>query len=180
MLRTSLVVSCLAVFLIGAPLGGAAHATDGVSQAERAKVPAFRLKDLTGKKVHIKDLKGKVVMISFWATWCVPCKRELDDLAKLYKKTDKSKGLEVLAIATDGPETFSEIRGVVKRHKWPFRILPDKEGEATSILNPRGTVPYSMYVDRHGRLAYDHEGYAQGDAEKMAKRIKELLAEPAP
>lgn len=157
-----------------------AHANEaGVAAAERAKVPSFRLKDLKGKKVNIKNLKGKVVMISFWATWCVPCKRELDDLAKIYKK-QKGEGLEVLAIATDGPETFSEIRGVVKRHRWPFRILPDKEGEATSILNPRGTVPYSMYVDRHGRLAHTSEGYGQGDAEKMAKRIKELLAEPAP
>ena len=155
-----------------------AHSAEPAVAAERPKVPAFRLKDLKGKKVSIKSLKGKVVMISFWATWCVPCKRELDDLAKLYK-TEKDKGLEVLAIATDGPETYSAIRGVVKRHRWPFPILPDKEGEATSILNPRGTVPYSMYVDRQGRLAYDHEGYAQGDAEKMAKRLKELLAEPA-
>ncbi|MDP6943828.1 MAG: TlpA disulfide reductase family protein [Myxococcota bacterium] len=176
MSRIFLAVTLLLAFTVASP---ALAADAGVAAADRAKVPAFRLKDLKGKKVHIKDLRGKAVVISFWATWCVPCKRELDDLAKLYK-TLKKEGLEVLAIATDGPETFSEIRGVVKRHRWPFRILPDKEGEATSILNPRGTVPYTMYVDRHGRLAYDHEGYAQGDAKKMAKRIKELLAEPAP
>ena len=180
MFRTLMLATLLAATLVSAPMAGSAFAADkGVVATERSKVPAFRLKDLKGKKVHIKDLKGKVVMISFWATWCVPCKRELDDLAKIYKK-HKKDGLEVLAIATDGPETFSEIRGVVKRHRWPFPILPDKEGEATSVLNPRGTVPYSMYVDRHGRLAHDHEGYAQGDAAKMAKRIAELLAEPAP
>ena len=91
-----------------------AHSAEPAVAAERPKVPAFRLKDLKGKKMSIKSLKGKVVMISFWATWCVPCKRELDDLAKLYK-TEKDKGLEVLAIATDGPETYSAIRGVVKR-----------------------------------------------------------------
>ena len=159
--------------------GGVASASELKPASERAKVPAFQLKDLKGKRVNIKKLKGKVVMISFWATWCVPCKRELDDLAKLYK-VHKKEGLEVLAIATDGPETFSAIRGVVKRHRWPFPILPDKEGEATSILNPRGNVPFSMYVDRHGRLAHDHEGYAQGDAAKMAKKLKQLLAEPAP
>jgi len=153
--------------------------TSEVVAADRAKVPSFRLKDLKGKRVSLKDLKGQVVVISFWATWCKPCKRELDHLAKIYKKRHGA-GLEVLAIATDGPETFSEIRGVAKRHRWPFPVLPDKEGEATSVLNPRGTVPYSMYVDRQGRLAYDHEGYSQGDAEKMAKRIEDLLAEPTP
>ena len=171
-------IIALALVLAGLT-AGVASASDLKPPGERAKVPTFQLKDLRGKRVNIKKLKGKVVMISFWATWCVPCKRELDDLAKLYKK-HASEGLEVLAIATDGPETFSAIRGVVKRHRWPFPVLPDKEGEATSILNPRGNVPFSMYVDRHGRLAHDHEGYAQGDAAMMAKKIKQLLAEPAP
>jgi cytochrome c biogenesis protein CcmG, thiol:disulfide interchange protein DsbE len=180
MKRAFVVLATLLAVTLAATLSPPpAHSAEAAVAADRAKVPSFRLKDLKGKKVRIEDLKGKVVMISFWATWCVPCKRELDDLAKLYKK-HHGAGLEVLAIATDGPETYSAIRGVVKRHRWPFRILPDKEGEATSILNPRGTVPYSMYVDRQGRLAYDHEGYGQGDAEKMAKHIKELLAEPAP
>ena len=178
MFRHLIIAACLSALLLGGAFAGAASAADGPSAAERAKVPAFQLKDLKGKRVHIKDFKGKVVMISFWATWCVPCKRELDDLKKLYKK-HKGDGFEVLAIATDGPETYSAIRGVVKRHRWPFRILPDKEGEATSILNPRGNVPFSMYVDRQGRLAHEHEGYAQGDAKKMATKIAELLAEPA-
>ena len=146
------------------------------SEPVRSKVSSFHLKDLKGKKVALKELRGKVVVISFWATWCVPCKRELDDLAKLYKK-HRNDGLAVLAIATDGPETYSDIRGVVKRHRWPFRILPDQAGEVTSILNPRGAVPYSIYVDRHGLLAYDHEGYSQGDASKMIIRIKKLLVE---
>ena len=146
---------------------------------DRPPVPKFSLKTLKGKRIKIEKLKGKVVVISFWATWCKPCKRELDDLKKIYKDR-KSDGLEVLAIATDGPETFSEIRGVVKRHKWKFPILPDKEGSAMSILNPRGTVPYSMYIDRQGRIAHSHEGYNQGDAEKMIARIKALLDEKSP
>ncbi len=142
-------------------------------KTQSAIVPAFNLKSLKGKKVQISDFKGEVVVISFWATWCVPCKRELDDLKTFYNK--QGKNFKVLAIATDGPETYSSIRGVVKRHKWPFYILPDKEGEVTSILNPRGTVPYSIYVDHNGYIAYDHEGYSQGDREKMFKRIKKLL-----
>jgi peroxiredoxin len=147
----------------------------GVAHArEHAPVPSFHLKDLKGKKIQIKDFNGDVVVISFWATWCVPCKRELDDLAELYKEHN-DVGFKVLAIATDGPETFSAIRGVVKRHRWPFHILPDKEGEVTSILNPRGTVPYSIYVDRTGRIVYDHEGYSQGDKAKMFKQVKKLL-----
>ena len=156
-------------------IGKCAELFTGIAHAhENAPIPAFHLKNLKGKKIQINDLKGRVVVISFWATWCGPCKRELDDLAELYKK-HKDNGFKVLAIATDGPETFSEIRGVVKRRGWPFHILPDKEGEVTSVLNPRGTVPYSIYVDHLGRIAYDHEGYSQGDRDKMTKRIKKLL-----
>ena len=151
-------------------------ATTSFAQPAHAEteVPSFFLKDLKGKKIQIKDFDGDVVVISFWATWCVPCKRELDDLAKLYKKYNKS-GLAVLAIATDGPETYSDIRGVVKRHRWPFHVLPDKDGKVTSILNPRGTVPYSLYLDRNSNIVYNHEGYAQGDAARMTKLIKKLL-----
>ena len=98
MSRHLIIAACLSALLFGGAFAGAASAADGSSAAERAKVPAFQLKDLKGKRVHIKDLKGKVVMISFWATWCVPCKRELDDLKKLYKK-HKGDGFEVLAIA---------------------------------------------------------------------------------
>ena len=174
---------CLMALLSGpafAKSSSTKSAFDALSaDKDRPPVPKFSLKTLKGKRVKIEKLKGKVVVISFWATWCKPCKRELDDLKKIYKDR-KADGLEVLAIATDGPETFSEIRGVVKRHKWKFPILPDKEGSATSILNPRGTVPYSMYIDRQGRIAHSHEGYNQGDAEKMIARIQALLDEKSP
>tara|TARA_Y100000296_G_C5102118_1_gene220535 strand:- start:190 stop:705 length:516 start_codon:yes stop_codon:yes gene_type:complete len=165
-MKTITFLALVAMFLVAGPAPA--------KESERPTVPAFHLKNLQGKKIRVKDFDGDVVVISFWATWCAPCKRELDDLAELHKKYNES-GLEVLAIATDGPETFSQIRGTAKRHGWPFHILPDKEGEVTSILNPRGTVPYSIYLDRQNNIAYDHEGYAQGDAAKMTKRIKKLL-----
>ena len=168
---SNLVKTFVSILLIFLCLTIVAHAND-----KRSIMPPLNGRDLQGKKINLSEFKGKVIVISFWATWCGPCKRELDDLNKIYKKRKKD-GFAVVAVATDGPETYSDIRGVVKRHKWAFRILPDKEGALTSILNPRGTVPYSIYVDRQGRLAYDHEGYSQGDAQKMSDKIKSLLQE---
>ena len=165
------------VLCIGLVLTPMTAAASGPT-AGRSALPKFKLKDLKGKTVTPASLKGKVVVISFWATWCVPCKQELDFLEGVYKK-EKDKGFEVLGIATDGPDTFSQIRGVVKRHRWTFPVLPDREGRATAALNPRAASPFSMYIDRQGRVAYDHEGFSRGDAPKIEARIKELLAEPA-
>lgn len=175
MTRRALLVATCALFFVSLLAAPIASAVDGPT-AGRATVPKFALKDLKGKRVRLQDLKGKVVVISFWATWCVPCKQELDELQRFYE-TYEGGDFEVLAISTDGPETASAIRGTVKKHKWGFKVLHDGEGQATSLLNPRGVTPYSMFVDRKGKLAYDHEGYSRGDAAKMIERIKGLLAE---
>ncbi len=169
-------VSPVAPMSPGADVAG--EATEVSPTAGRASVPKFSLKDLKGKRVRLEDLKGKVVVISFWATWCVPCKQELDELQKIYS-AQQGDDLVVLAISTDGPETAAQIRGTVNKHKWDFTVLHDGGGEATSLLNPRGVTPYSMFIDRNGKLAYDHEGYSRGDAPQMIERIKTLLAEKA-
>jgi peroxiredoxin len=144
---------------------------------DRRPVPAFELESLQGDRVSLASLEGKVVVVSFWATWCVPCKQELDYLQKVYED-HAEKGFTVLAIATDGPETQSKIRTVVKQKKWGFPVLLDTDGRAMAILNPRGLTPYTMFVDRKGRLAFDHEGFSTGDGEKHRAKVETLLAEP--
>lgn len=169
-------VSLVACLLI-APL---AWADDGEialpPAAKRAKVVDFRLETLAGKKVRLSDYAGKVVVVNFWATWCAPCKQELPFLDAYFRELE-AKGLVVLAISTDGPRTQSQVRSVVKRHKWSMPILLDEQGEVVAELNPRGAAPYTLFVDRTGRVAFDHSGYTAGDEIGMRKRIELLLAE---
>ncbi|MFC1612148.1 TlpA disulfide reductase family protein [Myxococcota bacterium] len=164
------------VFLV-AQLPAPALAVEVKSADSRVSLARFELKSLAGRRVRDKDLAGKVAVISFWATWCAPCKQELEALDALLKKRQDGE-LAVLAIATDGPETLSAVRSTVKRKRWSFLAAADPEGSVTAALNPRGSVPYTLFVDREGRIAYVHAGYRSGDEAKYAEIIAALVAEP--
>lgn len=147
--------------------------------SDRAPVPHFKGKTLKGKKVKLSTYKGKVLAVAFWATWCKPCLQELPHLADFHRKY-KDKGFELLIIATDGPETASRVKPTVKQEKYRLKDIPcihDEDGSLAAKLNPRGTNPFTVYIDRQGRIAKSHEGYTAGDEEKAEKLILELLEE---
>lgn len=173
-MKTPVTLALAAALVFSAVTADAADPPD-----KRATIADFALKNLKGKRVKLSDFKGKVVVVNFWATWCVPCLQELPFLADYYDKY-KDQGFTVLAVTIDGPETFSRVRSVVKRRKWKMPILLDQDGSVAAMLNPRGTNPYTMFVDRQGRVAHDHEGYNSGDEKGYEDVIKRLLAEPAP
>jgi thiol-disulfide isomerase/thioredoxin len=152
-----------------------AHAED-TAPADRKPVTDFSLPTLEGKKVKLSDAKGKVVVISFWATWCGPCKQELPLLDAIAKKY-ADKGLVVLSINTDAPKTVAEVRRVVKSKELTLPILLDGEGAVASKLDPANAMPYTLYLDRQGRVAHTHEGFQPGDEKDIEARIVALLAE---
>ena len=145
-------------------------------EAERKSVADFELKDIDGKKVRLSDHRGKVVVVSFWATWCEPCKQELGFLNQYYREL-KDKGFEVIAVSTDAPETQAEVKAVTLQKGWEFKVLLDGAGEVSALLNPRGATPYSMFLDRNGNLSYDHEGYTVGDEVHYKPLVEALLGE---
>ena len=135
----------------------------------------FRLKDLSGKEYSLTDFQGKVVVISFWATWCKPCLRELKFLKAL--KAKHPNKLEVLAVATDGPNTASRIRPVSIQKRLTMPILLDADGSVMASMNARGILPQSNYLDYEGKLAYAHDGFVAGDEEIITSTIEALLKE---
>ena len=160
-------------------LAAAAHADVKLTPpADRPTVADFTLNTLKGTPVRLADLKGKVVMINFWATWCRPCLQELKFVDEYYKQL-KDKGVEVLAITTDGPQTLGKVRQTVKRRRWKMPVLLDQDGAVMANLNPRGNQPFTLYIDRAGRKAGEHDGYTAGDEKGMKATLEALLAEAA-
>jgi peroxiredoxin len=162
-----------AALLSFAPL---ARAAEPAPPESRADAGDFDLDDLEGNARSLGEFEGKVVIISFWATWCTPCLQELPFLDALYVEHG-SDDLVVLAVSTDGPETTAQVRAISRRSDWSMPVLLDVDGSVMARLNPRGTQPFTIFVDRQGRIAHTHEGYVSGDEVSHAAVARALIAE---
>jgi peroxiredoxin len=138
--------------------------------------PNFVAKDLDGKKVELKEVWANgPVLVSFWATSCKPCIKELSELEKVYKKY-KEKGFEILAIDGDGPRSISKVKPMVKGLKWEFPVLWDESKDISRKFHVLG-IPHTVLIDKSGEIRYTHTTYRPGDEEVIKKKIEELLDE---
>jgi peroxiredoxin len=145
-------------------------------QEKTTTAPNFILKDLDGKKVELKELLGNgPILVSFWATSCKPCIKELNELQKVYKNY-KEKGFEILAIDQDGPRSISKVKPMVKGLKWEFPVLWDESKDVYRKYHVLG-IPHTVLIDKSGEIRYTHTTYRPGDEEVIKKKIEELLDE---
>ncbi|MCI4589201.1 TlpA family protein disulfide reductase [Sphingobium sp. BYY-5] len=136
-----------------------------------AAAPAFELTLVDGGKVSLADLKGQVVVLNFWATWCVPCRKELPTLDTYYAMQQKH-GLKVFAITTEGSVPIAQLRKLFAAMAIP---------SARRIKGPYGPltgVPTNFVIDRAGKLRYAKAGAFDLDA--LNALLVPLLNEPAP
>jgi peroxiredoxin len=164
-------MACAALWLLlGAPPASSQE------RERRPLVPDFEATSLGGETVRLSALRGRVVVVSFWATWCAPCLLELPFLQGFYEELG-DEGLTVVAVAMDGPETQSQVRREVRRSGLTMPVILDTDGTITSVLNPRAAAPFTLFIDRRGGRAHVQEGYASGDELHYRVRLDALLAE---
>ena len=152
-------------------LGLAAVAGTASALDKGTRLPEFGAKDLTGKPVSLGSLKGKVVIVDFWATWCAPCKEEMPVLERLYKKY-KDKGLVVVGVSVD--EEAGNVGPFIKKMKVSFPIVHDAGHKVADRFKPP-KMPSSYVVDRKGIVRYIHEGFHAKDAAALEKEVAALL-----
>ena len=140
------------------------------------KAPNFSAPDLEGEKVELKTLLQEgPVLISFWATHCKPCIKELNQLLKLYPDY-KEKGFEILAIDVDGPRSVSRVKSKVKGLKWKFPVLLDTNKDIYRKYHVLG-IPHTVLIDSKGNVRYTHTTYRKGDEKIIWQKVDEIFAE---
>jgi cytochrome c biogenesis protein CcmG, thiol:disulfide interchange protein DsbE len=139
------------------------------------KLPNVTIADLQGKPVNIQEFAagGKITILSFWATWCAPCKRELDAIAELYPSWSAEYNTRLIAITIDNARALTQVKPLIQEKGWEFDVLVDSKQELQQALNFQA-IPQTFVVDTQGNIVYQHEGYTPGDEYELEKVIKEL------
>ena len=146
-------------------------------RAQAQQAIDFTLNDLAGRSQTLSEIYPKgPVLLNFWATWCLPCAKEFPHLQRLHDHYRES-GFQVLAISVDGPDRLAKVSSFVGRYGYTFPVLLDTESKVVTLYNPQLVLPYSVLVDRSGRVRYVHQGYSPGDEGPIEQKIIALLAE---
>ena len=136
--------------------------------------PNFTLRDINGQQVSLEDFKGQVVLVNFWATWCGPCQVEMPHLQKMYVDL-KDQGFVVLSISIDDAKDASKVKPLIKRNRYTFPVLLDKDSSVGNQYNPEGTAPYNVLIGRDGNIIWQKAGYHSGEEIELRKIVVKAL-----
>jgi cytochrome c biogenesis protein CcmG, thiol:disulfide interchange protein DsbE len=152
-----------------------AHATGDDSTSAKQALPDVTIKNIDNENVNMSTYgtNGKITIISFWATWCKPCIKELKNVNALLEEWEEDYNVELVAVSVDDARNQSKVRPFSKGMGWDFDILLDPNGDlqrAMNVTNP----PVSFLVDQNGKIVYTHTGYLEGDEYDLEDEIKKL------
>lgn len=161
-----LVVSLSAVLLFNST--GLSEISGGVKKA-----PDFTLKSTTGRNVKLSELRGRVVLVNFWATWCTPCKEELPFFNTLYRRY-QNLGLEILGVNIDKVSSHGAQMSAALGLSFP--VLFDPAGKTSNVYQIR-TMPTTFVVAKDGTLRHVHWGFGPAEPARYESEIRALLKE---
>lgn len=138
-------------------------------------IPTVDLEDIDGNTFNTSEIKndGKPILINFWATWCSPCKRELNNIAEVYDDWVEETGVEIYAISIDDARNAPKVKPYVDGVAWDYTVLLDKNSDfrrQMGVVN----VPHSFLVDQNGKIVHQHTSYQEGDEIELYEKIKKL------
>ena len=141
-----------------------------------AQLPSVSLKSIDGKTVDTAKLEngGKPLIISFFATWCKPCNRELNAIHEVYPDWQDETGVKVVAVSIDQAQNIQKVKPLVDSNGWEYDVLLDPNSDFKRALGIQ-MIPYVLIVDGQGNIVYKHNGYTDGAENELIEKVRELV-----
>ncbi len=145
------------------------------SSMAQSDLPNTQVRTLKNKNVDFSSLfePGRVTLVSFWATWCVPCKKEIANVKELMPEWQEEVDFDFFTVSTDDSRSAAKVASYAAAQRWDFDTYLDPNNDLKRSLNFQ-TVPFSMIVDGEGKVMYMHNGYEEGAELEMFEKLKEI------
>ena len=149
--------------------------TSLISFSQNRTLPKVDLKTLDNNTYNTSnfDNDGKPIIISFWATWCKPCIKELNNIAEVYEDWQDETGVKLIAISIDDSRNMSKVKPKVNALLWDYEVYCDPNGDFKRAMGV-GAVPHTFLLDENKEIVYQHTSYKDGDEYDLFKKIEAL------
>jgi thiol-disulfide isomerase/thioredoxin len=141
------------------------------------KIPDVTVKNLDNSSFQTGEIEndGKPIIINFWATWCSPCKRELNTIAEEYQDWVDETGVKLVAISIDDARNMHKVKPYIDGQGWEYEVYIDPNADFKRAMNVNN-VPHTFLVDGEGNIVWQHNSYAPGDEMELYDLVEKLAA----
>ena len=139
------------------------------------QLPSVNLKDMEGNSHNFAKLNnnGKPMIISFWATWCKPCAKELNAISEVYDDWQEETGVKLIAVSIDDSRNAAKVGPFANGKDWPFEIYIDANSDLKRALNVNA-IPHTFLLNANKEIVWQHTSYLDGDEEELYEEILKL------
>lgn len=138
-------------------------------------LPSIDIKDVKGNPFNTSNITndGKPIVVSFWATWCKPCIKELTTIADVYDEWQKETGVKIYAVAIDDARSSSQVGPLANGKGWEYTVLLDQNGDFKRAMNV-GPIPHTFLINGKGEIVWQHTSFSEGSELELIDLIRKV------
>ena len=146
-----------------------------VAQEKLNVFPSIDIKNIEGKIINTDEFDngGKPIIVSFWATWCKPCAKELDAISEVYDEWQDETGVKLLAISIDDARNTAKIAPFANGKDWPYEVYLDANSDLKRALNVNA-IPHTFLLNGKKEIVWQHTSYFDGDEDELFEEVQKL------
>lgn len=143
--------------------------------SQKGELPAVDVKTVYGESYNSSQIKnnGNPIILSFWATWCKPCIKELSAIYEVYPDWQEETGVKVVAVSIDNARSSSKVLPMVNGNGWEYQVLLDPNGDFKRAMGVN-TIPHTFLLDGDGEVVWQHTSYSEGSEHQLFDKVKKI------